>query len=330
MSTTKEKKRVEPLPPLKISKVSSFMRGGELSSRLLDTLTFKYQKSLPSLPVPKLEDTLERFLKKASPLISKEELEKAKESVERFKSGSGKSLQEELEKRAEELRGKGSYVEEFWYNGYLAPKESVVLNLNPFFVLEDDPTPARNEQIKRGASLLFSAVRFVWKLWNEELVPDTWRKTPLDMSQYCRLFGSCRIPKKGDDEHVTFPKSRCRHVVVVAESQFFCFDVLDEDGNISVSEKSLRQVLSAILDDASSEDRLCSAQSAVGVFTTCKRSEWALRRTQLAEISRNNATALETIDTAMFVMCLDNTSPSSVEALAANALHGSYVVLKTF
>ena len=93
---------------------------------------------------------------------------------------------------------------------------------------------------------------------------------------------------------------------------------------------TLRQVLSAILDDASSEDRLCSAQSAVGVFTTCKRSEWALRRTQLAEISRNNATALETIDTAMFVMCLDNTSPSSVEALAANALHGSYVVLKTF
>ena len=38
-----KKKRVDPLPPLKISKVSSLMRGGELSSRLLDTLTFKYQ-----------------------------------------------------------------------------------------------------------------------------------------------------------------------------------------------------------------------------------------------------------------------------------------------
>lgn len=50
-STTKNQQ----LPPLKISKVSSLMRGGELSSRLLDTLTFKYQKSLPSLPVPKLE-----------------------------------------------------------------------------------------------------------------------------------------------------------------------------------------------------------------------------------------------------------------------------------
>ena len=131
-----------------------------------------------------MKDTCERFIEKVTPLISKEDLEKAKESIERFTSGTGKLLQEKLENRAEELRGNGSYVEEFWYNGYLAPKESVVLNLNPFFVLEDDPTPARNEQVKRGASLLFCAVRFVWKLWNEELVPDMWRKTPLDMSQY--------------------------------------------------------------------------------------------------------------------------------------------------
>jgi len=259
-------------------------------------------------------------------LISKDDLEKAKQSVDRFKEGSGKSLQDKLKKRAKELEGNGSYVEEFWYNGYLSPKESVVLNLNPFFVLEDDPTPARNEQVKRGASLLYSAVRFVWKLWNEELVPDMWRKTPLDMSQYCRLFGSCRIPRKGDDEHVTFPRSACRHVVVVCESQFFCFNVLDEDGNISVSEKSLRQVLTAILEDASSEDRLASAQSAVGVFTTSKRKDWAVRRKQLAEISEDNATALKTIDTAMFVMCLDSTSPGSIEALASNALHGSYAI----
>jgi len=261
-----------------------------------------------------------------TPLISKDDLEKAKQSVDRFKEGSGKSLQDKLKKRAKELEGNGSYVEEFWYNGYLSPKESVVLNLNPFFVLEDDPTPARNEQVKRGASLLYSAVRFVWKLWNEELVPDMWRKTPLDMSQYCRLFGSCRIPRKGDDEHVTFPRSACRHVVVVCESQFFCFNVLDEDGNISVSEKSLRQVLTAILEDASSEDRLASAQSAVGVFTTSKRKDWAVRRKQLAEISEDNATALKTIDTAMFVMCLDSTSPGSIEALASNALHGSYAI----
>ena len=30
----------------------------------------------------------------------------------------------------------GSYVEEFWSEAYLAPDQSVVLNLNPFFVLE--------------------------------------------------------------------------------------------------------------------------------------------------------------------------------------------------
>ena len=64
----------------------------------------------------------------------------------------------------------GSYIEEFWNDAYLDPDDpvcqicivdyrtneaftlihhavQVVLNINPFFILEDDPTPTRRNQV---------------------------------------------------------------------------------------------------------------------------------------------------------------------------------------
>ena len=58
---------------------------------------------------------------------------------------------------------------------------AVVLNLNPFFLLEDDPTPARNDQVTRAASLTISALSFVRALRREELPPDNFRGKPLCM-----------------------------------------------------------------------------------------------------------------------------------------------------
>ena len=42
----------------------------------------------------------------------------------------------EYEQEGREKGTLGSYVEEFWSEAYLAPDSSVVMNLNPFFVLE--------------------------------------------------------------------------------------------------------------------------------------------------------------------------------------------------
>lgn len=80
------------------------------------------------------------------------------------------------------------------YDSYLNFDNPVVLNLNPFFLLEDDPTPARNNQVTRAASLVVSALAFVRALRKEELAPDMVKTTPLDMYQYSRLFGTARIP----------------------------------------------------------------------------------------------------------------------------------------
>jgi Choline/Carnitine o-acyltransferase. len=128
-----------------------------------------------------------------SPLQSPREHEDTKAAVQEFLKNEGPELQEKLKKYA---FSKTSYIEQFWYDSYLNYDNPVVLNLNPFFLLEDDPTPARNNQVTRAASLVISALSFVRAVRREELPPDNVRGTPLCMYQYSRLFGTARVPTR--------------------------------------------------------------------------------------------------------------------------------------
>ena len=112
------------------------------------------------------------------------------------------------------------------YDSYLNFDNPVVLNLNPFFLLEDDPTPARNNQVTRAASLIVSALEFVRAVRKEELPPDTVKGTPLCMHQYSRLFGTARVPTDQGCQIEQDPESK--HIVVMCHGQFYWFDVLDD------------------------------------------------------------------------------------------------------
>jgi carnitine O-acetyltransferase len=102
--------------------------------------TYRGQSKLPRLPIPTLEDTMEKFPRVMEAVMpSASEREETKRVCDEFAKGPGPQLQAMLEKYAEDgvQSGRlGSYVEEFWNEAYLAPDCSVVLNLNPFFVLE--------------------------------------------------------------------------------------------------------------------------------------------------------------------------------------------------
>ena len=143
-------------------------------------ITYAGQSSLPRLPIPPLEDTLERFSSAVRALLDVDcdndedgddgddvnngggggggggkEWEECQESVRKFLATDGPKLQSllvEYDERgraaietgggagdnnsAQHQRAVGSFVEEFWTDAYLAPDGSVVMNLNPFFVLE--------------------------------------------------------------------------------------------------------------------------------------------------------------------------------------------------
>ncbi len=287
-----------------------------------------HQARLPRLPIPDLAETCGKLLRWSDPLLTPDERTASAAAVQQFLDGEGPRLQELLcaydADNAAQEEGFGTYFEEFWDQAYLAPNSSVVLNLNPFFVLEDDPTPARNSQLVRASSLVFSSLKFVSDLRRGLMRPDMGRRnTPLCMSQFRRLFATARIALEGATDKIAVDET-ATHVVVICRSQFYYFDALWPDGKVAVSEKDLTRNFAAILDDAAELDPVACAMGAAGVLTAEDRDQWARCRKLLVDQSPQNAEVLKIIDSALFVVCLDDCSPESIDDRAANMLHGSY------
>lgn len=164
--------------------------------------TFGTQDSLPPLPIPSLEETMDKFLRHLEALevdgdpedrriteqVVREFLLDMRQEDNSAEIVSGPVLQELLVNYDRDGRANGtigSYVEEFWSEAYLAPDSSVVLNLNPYFLLEESPDPKLvGNQIRRAASLCFASVKMVSQIKNETLKPDTFRGKALCMGKY--------------------------------------------------------------------------------------------------------------------------------------------------
>lgn len=287
-------------------------------------ITYAAQEKLPILPIPELSSTLKKYLDALAPLQSSREHEETRAAAKSFEEGEGKHLQEKLKKYA---TGKSSYIEQFWYDSYLNYDNPVVLNLNPFFLLEDDPTPARDNQVTRAASLVISALCFVRAVRKEELPPDTIRGSPLCMYQYSRMFGTARVPTA--DGCVIGQDSDARHMVVMCRGQFYWFDVLDDNHDLIMTEKDVAINLQSIVDDAEHLPIQETAKTALGVLSTENRKIWSgLRDVLTREEGSNNADCLNMVDSALFILCLDYTEPTDVPHLCQNMLCGTNEIVK--
>lgn len=79
------------MPKLTLSKTAKFM------PRHISMLAL--ENSLPKLPVPPLQQTMDKYLKAVEPLVDKEEFENTQQIVKDFRKpgGIGELLQKELE-----------------------------------------------------------------------------------------------------------------------------------------------------------------------------------------------------------------------------------------
>lgn len=282
--------------------------------------TFSRQSELPKLPIPNIEDTAKRYLSSLEALQSSAEHENTKEVVHRFLNQDGPKLQEQLKEYAST---RTSYIEEFWDDSYLQTDGSVVLALNPFFILSDDPTPSRGSQVMRTTSLILASLSFIHDLRTGTLDPDLVRGTPLDMYQYSRLFGTSRIPTPQGCRMQSNPEAR--HIAVMRRGQIYWFDVLDEAHKPLLTERALLGNLQAILRDADKTKPEDVAAGSVGILTTESRKTWSAQRDNLST-SKHNARCLEVVDSALFVVCMDDSEPDSSAELCNNMLCGTYLL----
>jgi len=288
------------------------------NGKIYSGVTMAGQDKLPKLPIPPLEETIKRYIRATKGLQTAAAQAKTEEVAEEFMKKDGPELHEKLKSYA---ANRMSYIEEFWDESYLNYEDPVVLSLNPFFILQDDPTPARGSQLIRASSLVLSALGFIHDLRTGQLPPDDVRGTPLDMFQYTRLFGTARIPTDNGCRIQSDPESR--HIVVMRRGEFYWFDVLDSQHRPLLTERSLLMNLEAIIAESDKTPVNQVAQGAIGVLSTENRKVWASLRDKLNE-DEDNGASLEIMDKALFVLCLDDTEPVGPDELCENMLCGTY------
>ncbi|WP_167384869.1 choline/carnitine O-acyltransferase [Amycolatopsis tolypomycina] len=279
-----------------------------VSSPEWSTRTFGNEDRLPRVPVPTLEDSRRRFLEWCAPLLTPEELAETEAALAEFLAGPGPELQARLEEY-DRSPGVRSWLDTFWPYRYLGRRDRIALNANFFFLFQDSPLG----QVERAAELTAAAVDYKLKLDDERVPPVLLRGTPQSMVQHKYLFSATRIPGALlDTARTRFPSPE-RHIVVFSKGTPFRLDVIAEDGRPH-SAAQLADALRAILKD----DHVADVPA--GPFTTKARAEWAASRAALLEAG--NAAALETIETALFCLCLDDFTPADDLEAGDRLLYG--------
>uniref|UniRef100_A0A8C5W636 Carnitine O-palmitoyltransferase 2, mitochondrial n=1 Tax=Leptobrachium leishanense TaxID=445787 RepID=A0A8C5W636_9ANUR len=305
--------------------------------------TMHFQKSLPRLPIPKLEDTMKRYLNAQTPLLDAEQFSKTEQLAKTFQAGAGQQLHDELVSQDKQNKHT-SYISGPWFDMYLCARDSIVLNFNPFMSFTPDSRPEYNNQLIRSTNMVVSAMRFLKTIRAGQLEPEVFHLAPaksdtarfkrlirwvppslswygaymvnaypLDMSQYFRLFNSTRLPKLNRDELATDESGK--HLLVLRNGNFYVFDVFDRDGNIAKASE-IQSHLQYILSDSAP-----TPEFPLGYLTSEERNTWAVLRQKL--VDNGNGEALKKVDSAVFCLCLDDFPVKDLIHLSHNMLHGS-------
>ncbi len=120
--------------------------------------TFGNQAALPGLPVPELDETCERFIEWAEPLLDKRTLADTIEATRRFASedAPGPLLQAALREFASR-RDIGNWLEPFWERMYLRFRDGPLRRVrkpgqpgSPGFLFWNLRVPLQRDQIPAG------------------------------------------------------------------------------------------------------------------------------------------------------------------------------------
>ncbi|AYF77504.1 choline/carnitine O-acyltransferase [Nocardia yunnanensis] len=287
--------------------------------------TFAYDEQLPRVPLPTLEESCTRFLHWCAPLLTSDQYAATAAAVEDLlrPDSPARTLHADLE-RFDRTPGVGSWLDEFWPSRYLGRRDRIALNANFFFLFRDDTVLATStgaDQSERAAALITAAVDYKLRLDREEIPPATQRGTRLNMAQNKFLFSETRIPGAPQDT-VRVPysdewpgHSEARHIVVFYRGNMFRMDVVGA-GGAPYTPEDLAAGLRAVMKAGA---RRAPVNVSPGHLTTMARADWA---PLYAALRPANNAAFDTIETALFCVCLEDFAPRDTLHACDQLLHG--------
>ncbi|KAG0241985.1 Carnitine O-acetyltransferase mitochondrial, partial [Mortierella sp. GBA43] len=287
----------------------------------------KGQDALPSLPIPSLDQTLDRYLESVRPLATDQEYEHTTAVVKAFRQeasdgadehgqgqGQGRDLDRRLREHARACEARNtSWLAEWWDDwAYFSHRDSSTFFVNYYFGFQDDtrmPT-----QTARAALLVSLALE-------RTLTPDMARNAPFCMNMYRYLFNYTRIPGLPEDTTIGYPTETNNHICVVRNGRFYIFETLHLPSRPS-SVLSPREIMIQLERIKKMADDDHSSVPEIGILSTGQRDQVARDRATLFEAHPSNKAHMAKIESSIFVLCLDSTSPSTSEEFSRACWHG--------
>ncbi|GMT10003.1 hypothetical protein PFISCL1PPCAC_1300, partial [Pristionchus fissidentatus] len=249
---------------------------------------------LPAMPVPVLEETVERYLESIKQLHSKEELETIEKMARDFLSGEGLKLQRYTKFYSLFV---DNYVTGFWEKyAYLYSRNSLMINSSVAHVDLFVDSPAT--QAVRAAHIAYNEFLSQLAVDRQTFTPVSGLGSGLVCARhYDKMYAVTREPGETIDRLQNYGISR--HIVVLHNGGIYKMKMVDERDRI-YSLDDLTDIFIELLR----RPQVTGAEGRVPALTHDKRNNWHANRRRFFESIPQNAAALKDIETAAFVICL--------------------------
>jgi hypothetical protein len=247
-------------------RASLYMRGWLALVRALTRgrpLLFSFQGALPALPLPRLEDTVERYVASRRVLQTADEALATAALARAFLAAEGPALQRRLGiKRFLER----NYVTEWWQRFvYLRGRSPIAVSSN-FYALDGGRWAPKVEQAARAAVMIAGMLKYKDAIETETLEPilvggggDGGGSSgsskapsggvPLCMAQVKKLFATSRIPGREEDRLRHWDAGAIRHVSVACAGTLYALVVVSDEGSARPADE-IEDALADIMADA--------------------------------------------------------------------------------
>ncbi|XP_078534067.1 carnitine O-palmitoyltransferase 1, muscle isoform isoform X1 [Lissotriton helveticus] len=306
-------------PHGKISRSTKIWAGALRLVSGRNPMLYSFQTSLPTMPVPSIGKTIQRYLESVRPLLDDEQYVKMETMAKEFKTKVAPRLQKYLILKSWWAT---NYVSDWWEEYiYLRSRGPIMVNSN-YYIMDLLYVTPTARQASRAGNAVHAMLLYRRKLDREEIAPTmAMGLVPMCSNQMDRMFNTTRIPgvEKDTLQHLIDSK----HLVVYHKGRFF--KVWLYHGGKLLNPRDLEMQFQRILDDPSPPQ---PGEEQLPALTAGERIPWAKARAEFFQKGKNK-TSLDAVESAAFFMTLDEEANGNekgqdryMDTYAKSLLHG--------